>query len=109
MSDDLILIMEDTEDLMKKAISHLEAELLKIRAGKATPQMLDGIVVDYYGSTTPISQVGNISAMDVRNIAIKKWEKAGPGACRRQGPAALQAEKGGLPQLRSGFAVTEAA
>lgn len=75
MSDDLILIMEDTEDLMNKGISHLEAELLKIRAGKATPQMLDGIVVDYYGSNTPISQVGNISAMDVRTLSIQPWEK----------------------------------
>lgn len=75
MSDDLILIMEDTEDLMNKGISHLEAELLKIRAGKATPQMLDGIMVDYYGSNTPISQVGNISAMDVRTLSIQPWEK----------------------------------
>lgn len=75
MSEDLILIMEDTEDLMNKGISHLEAELLKIRAGKATPQMLDGIVVDYYGSNTPISQVGNISAMDVRTLSIQPWEK----------------------------------
>jgi len=75
MSEDLILIMEDTEDLMNKGISHLEAELLKIRAGKATPQMLDGIVVDYYGSNTPISQVGNISATDVRTLSIQPWEK----------------------------------
>ncbi len=75
MSEDLVLIMEDTEDLMNKGISHLEAELLKIRAGKATPQMLDGIVVDYYGSNTPISQVGNISAMDVRTLSIQPWEK----------------------------------
>ncbi len=75
MSEDLILIMEDTEDLMNKAIAHLEVELIKIRAGKATPQMLDGIVVDYYGSNTPISQVGNISAMDVRTLSIQPWEK----------------------------------
>ena len=75
MSEDLMLIMEDTEDLMNKAISHLETELLKIRAGKATPQMLDGIVVDYYGSNTPISQVGNISAMDARTLSIQPWEK----------------------------------
>jgi ribosome recycling factor len=75
MSDDLMLIMDDTEDLMNKAIAHLEVELQKIRAGKATPQMLDGIVVDYYGSSTPISQVGNISAMDVRTLSIQPWEK----------------------------------
>jgi ribosome recycling factor len=75
MSDDLILLMEETEDLMNKAIAHLEAELIKIRAGKATPQMLDGIMVDYYGAHTPISQVGNISVMDARTLSIQPWEK----------------------------------
>src|SRR5690349_2504927 len=75
MSDDLDFILEETEDLMKKAISHLEAELAKIRAGKATPQMLEGIMVDYYGSVTPISQVGNISVLDARTISIQPWEK----------------------------------
>jgi ribosome recycling factor len=49
MSDDLELILEDAQDSMQKAISHLESELIKIRAGKANPQMLDGLTVDYYG------------------------------------------------------------
>jgi ribosome recycling factor len=75
MSEDLDFIMEDTEDSMNKAISHLEAELIKIRAGKATPQMLDGIMVDYYGALTPIAQVGNISVMDARTLSIQPWEK----------------------------------
>lgn len=75
MSDDLDFILEDTQDLMEKAISHLEAELVKIRAGKASPQMLEGIMVDYYGSVTPISQVGNISVLDARTISIQPWEK----------------------------------
>ena len=75
MSDELALILDNTEDLMKKAINHLEAELAKVRAGKANPQMLDGIVVDYYGSPTPIGQVGNISAMDARTLTIQPWEK----------------------------------
>lgn len=75
MSDDLDFILEETKDLMTKAISHLEAELVKIRAGKATPQMLEGIMVDYYGSVTPISQVGNISVLDARTISIQPWEK----------------------------------
>lgn len=75
MSDDLILIMDETEDLMNKAIAHLEAELLKIRAGKATTQILDGIMADYYGSSTPISQIGNISVMDARTLSIQPWEK----------------------------------
>src|SRR5688500_4555639 len=75
MSDDLLLIFEETDDLMNKAVAHLEAELVKIRAGKANPQMIDGIMVDYYGSATPINQVGNISVMDARTLSIQPWEK----------------------------------
>lgn len=75
MSEDLELIMDDTESTMQKAISHLEAELVKIRAGKANPTMLDGITVDYYGSPTPISQVANINIMDARTISIQPWER----------------------------------
>lgn len=75
MSDDLLLIMADAEDLMDKSIAHLEAELLKIRAGKANPQILEGIMVDYYGSLTPISQVSNISVLDARTLSIQPWEK----------------------------------
>ena len=74
-AEDVALTLELAEDSMKKAISHLEAELTKIRAGKANPQMLDGIVVDYYGSPTAINQVGNISVMDARTISIQPWEK----------------------------------
>ena len=60
---------------MKKGINHLEAELVKIRAGKANPQMLDGLVVDYYGSPMPIGQVANVSVMDARTLTIQPWEK----------------------------------
>jgi len=60
MSEELELVIGDAEASMKKAISHLEIELGKIRAGKANPAMIDGIMVDYYGSPTPISQVANI-------------------------------------------------
>ena len=74
-AEDVALTLELAEDSMKKAINHLEAELTKIRAGKANPQMLDGIVVDYYGSPTPINQVGNISVMDARTLTIQPWEK----------------------------------
>jgi ribosome recycling factor len=74
-TEDVAITLELAEDSMKRAISHLEAELAKIRAGKANPQMLDGIVVDYYGSPTPISQVGNISVMDARTLIIQPWEK----------------------------------
>src|SRR5438270_13875956 len=75
MSEDLEFILDDTSEQMNKAVGHLQAELIKIRAGKANPQMLDGIVVDYYGTATPISQVGNISIMDARTLTIQPWEK----------------------------------
>ncbi|MBO9683107.1 MAG: ribosome recycling factor [Flavisolibacter sp.] len=74
-AEDVALTLELAEDSMKKAINHLEVELTKIRAGKANPQMLDGIMVDYYGSPTAINQVGNISVMDARTISIQPWEK----------------------------------
>jgi len=75
MSDDLTLILNDAQDMMKKAINHLESELIKIRAGKANPQMLEGLTVDYYGSPTPLNQVGNVSVMDARTLTIQPWEK----------------------------------
>lgn len=75
MAEDVASVIANAEDHMKKAISHLEAELVKIRAGKANPQMLDGIVVDYYGSPMPINQVANISVMDARTLSIQPWEK----------------------------------
>nr|WP_294906891.1 ribosome recycling factor [uncultured Lacibacter sp.] len=75
MSEELSLIMDDAEEHMKKAIQHLEIELVKIRAGRANPNMLDGIVVDYYGTPTPINQIGNISVTDARTLTIQPWEK----------------------------------
>ncbi|MCX6315686.1 MAG: ribosome recycling factor [Bacteroidetes bacterium] len=75
MSEDISSIIAGAQDHMKKAISHLESELVKIRAGKANPQMLDGIVVDYYGAPMPINQVANISVMDARTLSIQPWEK----------------------------------
>ncbi|MDB5275088.1 MAG: ribosome recycling factor [Ferruginibacter sp.] len=75
MSEELELVKLDTESLMKKAITHLETELIKIRAGKANPNMLDGIVADYYGSPTPLAQIANISVLDARTISVQPWEK----------------------------------
>lgn len=75
MSDELDLIIEDSRESMDKAIEHLETELIKVRAGKATPNIVDGIVVDYYGNATPINQVGNISVADARTLTIQPWEK----------------------------------
>ncbi len=73
---DINQILTDTESIMTKAIGHLESELTKIRAGKATPSMLDGIMVDYYGNPTQLSQVANISILDARTISIQPWEKS---------------------------------
>ncbi|RQO31417.1 ribosome recycling factor [Taibaiella sp. KBW10] len=75
----MIELLDEAVDLaasnMKKALAHLDTELLKIRAGKAAPNMIDGITVDYYGSPTPISQVANVTVPDVRTISIQPWEK----------------------------------
>lgn len=73
--DDLKSIQHNAEEHMKKAIDHLEVELVKIRAGKANPQMVDGITVDYYGSPMPLNQVSNVSVMDARTLSIQPWEK----------------------------------
>ncbi len=73
---DIATILEDNNNAMSKAIQHLESELAKIRAGKASPAMLDGIMVDYYGNPSPLSQVANIVVMDARTISIQPWEKS---------------------------------
>src|SRR5580765_8330806 len=75
MPEEISQIVSTADDHMKKAITHLETELVKIRAGKANPQIVDGIVVDYYGTPTPINQVGNISVADARTLTIQPWEK----------------------------------
>ena len=75
MTEDLERILAEVPVSMKKAMDFFESELVKIRAGKANPTMLDGIVVDYYGNPTPINQVGNVTAMDARTLTIQPWEK----------------------------------
>lgn len=75
MAEDVASIISVAEDHMQKAINHLETELIKIRAGKANPQMLDGLSVDYYGSPMPINQVANVNVMDARTLSIQPWEK----------------------------------
>ncbi len=75
MTEELKMVMDDAAESMQKAINHLEAELIKIRAGKANPNMIDGIFVDYYGSPTALQQVANVTAMDARTISIQPWEK----------------------------------
>jgi ribosome recycling factor len=75
MSEELHQQIREAGSSMEKAIAHLETELVKIRAGRANPQMFDGLVVDYYGSPTAIAQVANISVADARTLTIQPWEK----------------------------------
>jgi ribosome recycling factor len=75
MAEELDLILDEAESLMKKAIGHLESELAKIRAGKASPGLVDGLTVEYYGAPTLISQVANITVLDARTISIQPWER----------------------------------
>ena len=69
------MIYDEFKNSNNRSISHLDAELTKIRAGKATPSMLSSVMVDYYGSPTPIQQVANITTMDARTITVQPWEK----------------------------------
>ena len=75
MSAEVDTVISDTAGSTLKALNHLEAELVKIRAGKANPTMLDGIVADYYGNPTAINQIANISVLDARTISVQPWEK----------------------------------
>ncbi|HPE77666.1 MAG TPA: ribosome recycling factor [Draconibacterium sp.] len=75
MQEEVDFILEHTEEKMKAAIAHLEKELLHVRAGKASPAMLDGVTVEYYGSLSPLNQIANISTPDARTVAIQPWEK----------------------------------
>lgn len=63
------------KDMMNRAIAHLEVELVKIRTGKATPSMLDSVMVEYYGALTPLNQIANINTPDARTIIVQPWEK----------------------------------
>ena len=76
MSEDLEIIFDLAKDSMSNAISHLEKKLLNIRAGKANPNMLTNVFVDYYGTNTPISQVANVNTPDGRTLIIQPWDKS---------------------------------
>ena len=73
--EDIDFHLEHAKESMDKSIAHTSKELGKIRAGKASPAMLDGLMVDYYGNATPISQVAAVNTPDARSITIKPWEK----------------------------------
>ena len=75
MDEEVTMLFEDAEERFEKAMEHLNQELTKLRAGKADIHILDGLMVDYYGTATPLSQVSNVNTPDPRTIAIQPWEK----------------------------------
>ncbi|MGB6267670.1 MAG: ribosome recycling factor [Olleya sp.] len=75
MNEDITFIIDTAKEAMDKAIKHLEKQFANIRAGKASPAMLGSVMVDYYGSQTPLSQVANVNTPDGRTITVQPWEK----------------------------------
>ena len=75
MTEEINFIIDQAKESMEASIMHLNKSLLNIRAGKASPQMLGSVVVDYYGSATPLSQVANINVPDARTLSVTPWEK----------------------------------
>lgn len=76
MNEFIKMELDEAKSTMEKAVAHTDSEFLKIRAGKASQAMLDGIMVDYYGAPTPLTQVANVNTPDARTIAVQPWEKA---------------------------------
>lgn len=75
MNEDVKLVLSELKEASEKALSHVVAEVSKLRAGKATPSMLDSVMVEYYGSKVPLSQVANVNTPDAKTIMVKPWEK----------------------------------
>ena len=76
MDEDIQFILDSAKEAMDNAIKHLEKQLVNIRAGKASPAMLGSVMVDYYGSQTPLNQVANVNTPDGRTISVQPWEKS---------------------------------
>lgn len=74
--EEINFILDSTRESMEKSINHLELAFSKIRAGKATPQMLDSVIIDYYGSPTPLNQASNINTPDAKTISVQPWDKS---------------------------------
>ena len=76
MNEDIQFILDTAKEAMDNAVRHLEKQLANIRAGKASPAMLGSVMVDYYGSQTPLNQVANVNTPDGRTITVQPWEKS---------------------------------
>ena len=81
--EDIEFYIEHAQEMMEKTLQHTKSMLAKIRAGKAMPSMLDGILVEYYGNPTPINQVASVNSQDARTLVIKPWEKTIVGEIER--------------------------
>ena len=95
MNEDIQMALDEAKELNESAVTHLKSELQKIRAGKANPSMLEGVMVDYYGSQTPINQVANVNSTDGRTLTVQPWEK---GMLDEISKAILNANLGLNPQ-----------
>ncbi|WKN32033.1 ribosome recycling factor [Porifericola rhodea] len=95
MTEEIQMYLDEAEENMQKAVSHVIGEFKKIRAGKAQPNMLDGLLVQYYGNNTPINQVASITTPDARTIMVKPWEKNMLGEIER---AIINSDLGLNPQ-----------
>jgi ribosome recycling factor len=98
MNEEVELILEEAKDRMQKALEHLELELARLRAGRSSPALLDGITVDYYGVNSPLSQVSNINTPDAKTIMIQPWEKSMLGVIDK----AIMAANIGLTPVNNG-------
>lgn len=98
MNEELELVIEEVKERMEKAVEHLEHELAHLRAGRATPALLDGITVDYYGVNSPLNQVSNINTPDPKSILIQPWEKTMLGPIEK----AILAANIGLTPVNNG-------
>lgn len=75
MTEEIQMVYDELKSSNAKTLVHLENELQKVRAGKATPSMLQSVMVDYYGAPTPLSQVANVTTMDARTLTVQPWER----------------------------------
>ncbi len=94
MTDDTLFLLEEIEEQMQMAFTHLEKEFAKIRAGKASPDIFDDIKIDFYGSLTPLNQTANINIPDAKTIVIQPWDKSALGQIEK---AILTANLGFTP------------
>lgn len=96
MDQELIdMVYSDSKDSMRKALEHLENELLKVRTGKANPSIVSGLKIDYYGTQTPVNQIASVTVSDSRTVVIQPWEKSAIAQIER---AIFEANLGITPQ-----------